>query len=235
MAVILFDIDGTLIDGGGAGRQAMDRTAHQLYGASGFPAIPLAGRTDHAIFGDLLRHLGLSGPGHYPVFRRHYLVRLAEELIDPVRPPVLLPGVRRLLEELKRIPGCRLGLVTGNCREAAFLKLKHAGIDHFFEGGGFGDWTSCRTEVARHAVAGFFPEEKTGRRRVAIIGDTPHDIACARGAEAVAVGVASGSSSLDELQLQAPDILYGSFQALTARGLLDRLSDLVPSDGPIAD
>lgn len=218
MPTALFDIDGTLLNTGGAGRRAMHLTATRLYGASEFPSVELSGRTDHAIFHELLTGLGLEPQDQYAVFRRHYHVELEEELHrSRGAGTFLLPGVERLLQELAADPSWELGLITGNSREGARLKLGHCGIGHFFRAGGFGDWLGCRTEVAATAVksmreAGLGCDPAT----TVVIGDTVHDIQCARGNGLRVLAVATGWSSMPQLLEAGPDLAVESLGNMTA-------------------
>lgn len=213
--LILFDIDGTLLDGAGAGRRAMNRAARQLHGCSELPPIPLAGRTDRAIFGEVLEYLGCDVEQAYAAFRRCYLSHLEHELADPGCAPRLLPGVSHWLQSLVAEPGFRLGLITGNCRPAAFLKLQKTGIDRFFQKGGFGDWTVCRTEVARGAVREFHDEVRVPDDPVVILGDTIHDIRCAREAGTWSLAVATGGSGIPDLAGMEPDLLLESLEQIS--------------------
>ncbi len=223
MPTALFDIDGTLLNTGGAGKRAMHRTAIKLYGVNEFPAVELSGRTDFAIFHDLLAALRLEPRDHYAVFRRHYHVELQHEL-ESRRDSgsVLLPGVMRLLLELAASADWELGLITGNSEQGARLKLRHSEIDHFFRGGGFGDWLGCRTRVAANAVesmrgAGHSCDPAT----TVVIGDTIHDIQCARGNGMKVLAVATGWSSTAELAQALPDVVVESLQDMTVERLAE--------------
>jgi phosphoglycolate phosphatase len=217
MPTALFDIDGTLLNTGGAGRRAMHRAASKLFGVSEFPAVEFSGRTDFAIFHDLLAGLRLEPRDHYAVFRRHYHAELESEL-ESRRDAgsSLLPGVLRLLLELSASADWELGLVTGNSERGARLKLRHSEIDHFFRSGGFGDWLDCRTMVAANAVeamrkAGLGCDPAT----TVVIGDTLHDIQCARGNGMKVLAVATGWSSMSELAQAFPDLLVESLQDMS--------------------
>jgi len=111
-----------------------------------------------------------------------------------------------------------LGLITGNVRAGAKLKLEHFGLWHFFRFGGFGDHHPDRDDIARDAMAAA-RERLDGTydpARVWVVGDTPKDVQCARAIGAQAIAVATGVYSMDELLPAEPDVL------------LEDLSDLQP-------
>lgn len=222
--VLLFDIDLTLINTGGAGSRAMTLTFEELYGvADAFRSVPFAGRTDHAILRDALRLHGLEDGdvrGQVARFHERYLRRLADLL--PETPGRVLPGVVDLLEALRRRPGVTLGLATGNFRASAQLKLAHYGLWHHFVGGGFGDDTEHRAEVVAAAVRDVAPHlTGDGALQVTVIGDSPLDVEAARANGFTAVGVATGLASREELQGAGAHLVFAD------------LSDLAPVEGAL--
>jgi phosphoglycolate phosphatase-like HAD superfamily hydrolase len=120
-----------------------------------------------------------------------------------------MPGFPALLEALSAEPDVRIGLATGNFSEAARMKLKYYGIDRFFAGGGFGEESSDRSLVVRSAVErlgdGARPQD------ILVIGDTPHDITSALDNGVIAVGVATGSNSVDELRSAGAHLTFAHF------------------------
>lgn len=222
MWTVLFDIDGTLLHSGGAGRRAMERAAFRLFGAPKVPRLELAGRTDHAIFHELLTALGLPAGDWYPAFRRQYHVLLAEELEKSFRTgsQLLLGGVLPLVRDLLESGDWRIGLLTGNSREGARIKLGRAGIEGYFSAGGFGDWTSCRAEVARSAGAAVIaPGSSIDPGSVVVVGDSVHDIRCARACGFRAVAVATGGTCADVLLRECPDHLVASLNEVKLHSL----------------
>ena len=122
-------------------------------------------------------------------------------------------GVTEILSDLSDRDDIELGLLTGNFRHGASLKLSHFGIEHHFEFGGFGDRHHHRDDVARDAVGEIqarFGANADGRP-VMIIGDTPADVRCARAVNATAVAVATGVFSSDTLEKESPDHLFEDF------------------------
>lgn len=209
MRVYLFDIDGTLVSSGGAGKAAMEEALATAFGAppdSG--GIPYSGRTDRAIGRDLFRLHGIQeSPDNWRIFLAHYLGNLPELLRR--HPARVLPGIAALLEQLQN-RNAPVGLLTGNVRAGARVKLGHFGLFHHFAFGGFGDDHHHRDDVAREALAvvhrhcdkAIAPEE------IWVIGDTPLDVACARAIGARAVAVATGFHSMEELAAAKPDLLF---------------------------
>ncbi|HLQ45524.1 MAG TPA: HAD hydrolase-like protein, partial [Planctomycetaceae bacterium] len=139
MHILLFDIDGTLLHTGGAGQAGIERALEVEFGVTApTDSIPTAGRTDRAIAQDLIRYHRLeeSEVTHARMLQA-YLRVLPQELAT--RQGVVYPGVRDLLARLSTRDDVRLGLLTGNYREAAWLKLRHFELAQHFAFGGFGD------------------------------------------------------------------------------------------------
>lgn len=209
-AVCLFDIDGTLLNSGGAGQRAMERALTDLFGVPDpNEDIPAAGRTDRAITSDLFSHHGLAPTeDEWQQFQRVYFGHLQRTLKE--LQGVLLPGVVPLLDQLVQRDDVTLGLLTGNFREAARLKLAHHAIDEHFEFGGYGDHHHDRDDVARVAYdeACRHLGRDVPRESVIVIGDTPSDVKCARAIGARVVAVATGMFDFETLARTEPDALY---------------------------
>jgi phosphoglycolate phosphatase-like HAD superfamily hydrolase len=129
-------------------------------------------------------------------------------------PGYLLPGVASTLTALAQSDDCALGLLTGNSRRAAQIKLTHFAVDHWFLFGGFGDESTCRNEVARQALcsAGQHLQNRLDKNQIWVIGDTPLDVACGRAINARTVGVLTGGFDRAALQAAAPDFLLDDLQ-----------------------
>jgi phosphoglycolate phosphatase-like HAD superfamily hydrolase len=119
------------------------------------------------------------------------------------------PGVPALLDALAADARLAVGLLTGNIREGARLKLGHFDLFHHFAFGGFGDEHFERDDVAREALAAIRVHVNRHHQadRVWVIGDTPLDVKCARAIGARAVAVATGWHSAAELEATVPDLL----------------------------
>lgn len=213
--ILFFDIDGTMLSTGGAGQRAMELALIEEFRIDfPFEGILTAGRTDCGIADEIFdRYDLLDTPAERDRFMRSYLDRLPHCLSD--QPGSLLPGVRPLLETLHSQDGVVLSLLTGNYAEGAWIKLRHFGIDHYFQTGGFGDDYPHRDDVARLAVRA--TADHLGRpidsRNSIVIGDTPADIRCARAINAGVLAVATGVYSIPELEPHGPDHLFEDLSA----------------------
>ena len=211
MYVALFDIDSTLLRTQGAGRAAFAETFRAEFDIEQFEGdISFVGRSDRAIVEEVLTRHGVGDdPGTWQRFRRSYLPRLARTLA--ARRGGLLPGVLPLLRAIRARPDIALGLLTGNIAAGARLKLRHYGIDAFFDFGGYGDVHTDRSGIAAEALGAADSFLRTRHRlsaqpgRTTVIGDTPEDVRCARAIAAKAIAVATGGSSLSELAAETPD------------------------------
>jgi phosphoglycolate phosphatase-like HAD superfamily hydrolase len=213
MKLVLFDVDGTLISARGAGRRAMRVAFERVFGtAGGIDRYDLRGRTDTRIVHDVMGAEGWEPARvkeRLDAFFEVYVAGLTTEIGDG-RNVITLPGVAALVERLDQSTVAVQGLVTGNIEEGARVKLLPTGLWPRFQIGAFGsdhmDRRRLPSLAARraHALLGtaFSPRE------VIVIGDTPHDIDCARAFGAVAVAVATGQHSRDELLAERPDLFF---------------------------
>ncbi len=208
--LLLFDVDNTLLWSGGAGSRAMGRVFHDLFGIDdGFKGVEFSGRTDRYILAEALRQHGVDGDyaQHESRFRERYFAYLPQTLREGQGK--LMPGFPMLLEELSRRPEVRLGLATGNFSRGAQLKLARFGIDGYFSDGAFGEESEDRPVVVRRALErlgeGLSPAD------VMVIGDTPHDVSAAKACDVVAVGVATGHNTVDELRGCGADLVFEDF------------------------
>jgi len=224
--LILFDIDGTLLSAGGAPRRAFGRALIEFFGTEGAAATDgFAGKTDPQILHDLMRAAGFDEAvidERADDFFAYYLTRLEAELEAETRHR-LHPGVAELLPALAEDPRVTLGLVTGNVVAGARIKLEHFGLWEHFALGAYGSDDRVRNHLVPIAVER--AEARTGRRfegdEVVVVGDTPADVACARAAGAMAVAVATGVHSTDDLAGHHADVLLESLAEWPA--LLERL------------
>lgn len=206
MKILLFDIDGTLMLSGGAGRRAIDRAFLELHGVTdAFGAIVPDGNTDPAIFREIFANHDIAAADDSPMFRevvRRYVHHLPAEIEDSAQAH-LMPGVVPLLEHLAVDKSVALGLLTGNFEETARIKLDRFGLNPFFPFGAFGSDHGVREHLVPIAVqrAEVHLEEPIGLGpHVVVIGDTPKDIGCALVNRATAIGVATSRYSVNELE-----------------------------------
>jgi phosphoglycolate phosphatase-like HAD superfamily hydrolase len=211
VSLILFDIDGTLLLSGGAGVRAMTRAFEDVFGvADAFVNSDVAGRTDTYLVSWALVRAGLPDtPEHHARFRDAYVPILRQEIVQPPRSRSgLMPGIRSLLDALSRRSAAHLALLTGNFERAAYVKLAHFGIEQYFPWGAFGEESADRNDIARAAqrLACERGVPASARERAVVVGDTPHDIACARAIGARILAVATGNFSVEQLQGAGADV-----------------------------
>ncbi len=220
MKVLLFDIDQTLINTGGAGLRGLDRACLKLFGLqNAMEGISPHGKTDPAIVREIVRRkLGSETPTNTDIatILDSYISFLKEEVHTSATYRVL-PGVQTLLDQLAARGDVLVGLATGNIELGARIKLERGGLNPYFSFGGFGSDAEDRTELVRKAA------EKAAHKNggfivpsnIFVIGDTPLDIDAGNRAGFKTVGVATGSYSVEQLltsgaRIAVPDLAQGS-------------------------
>jgi phosphoglycolate phosphatase-like HAD superfamily hydrolase len=216
--LVLFDIDGTILTSGGAGEYALRRGFQEEFGLEeNLTQVEISGRTDSGIARQVLAKHGLEATAdNIARFFKSYLRELEKEL--PVRQGRLLPGVQALIGHLQTRQDVCMGLLTGNLEAGAKLKLEHYGLGGIFQFGAFADDHHDRNRLGPFAMdrARCLHGHSLSVERTFVIGDTPHDIACARACGAQAVAVATGSFGVDELAAHQPDSLFEDLNRLDA-------------------
>ena len=222
-ALVLFDIDGTLIRRAGPHhRQALVEAVRAVTGLdTTTDHIPVHGMLDPDILTRMMSDAGASGQE----IRRHLpsIMQRAQSIYVRSCPDLrrkTCPGVRRLLYGLKRraIP---VGLVTGNLTRIGWRKMKRAELDHYFRFGVFAEMAPHRTELARMAIGharrrGWID----GDARISLIGDAPSDIIAARANRVRSIAVHTGISTREELAEMKPDLLLEDLRQLKIEALL---------------
>lgn len=233
MYAVLFDIDGTLIRTGGAGQLAFAEAFRELFGVERLSGdVAFAGRSDRAIALDLMRvHDVPPTAENWQHFREVYLRHLPVAL--ETRAGEVLPGVVEFIDALETLGGTAHGLLTGNISAGAQAKLTHYRLYDRFAFGGYGDEATDRSDIAAQAVDA--ARRHVGRltglngaaelQGVMVIGDTEHDIRCARAVGAYAVAVPTGQTSAADLAACRPDALLNDLTEY------DVLMDVVRSAG----
>ena len=220
--LVLFDIDGTLVHTGGAGVKAFGKVFATEFGAQdGIERMKFAGRTDVSLVREFF---GLHGiPATSANFERFFerYVHLLHHILAHSQTEEC-PGVRALITELQALPEPPLlGLLTGNVRLGAEIKLRHFGLWEHFETGGFADDDEDRNRIA--GVAKYRGERVLGRKlvgeEIVVIGDTPLDIRCGRAIGAKVLAVATGGSHYEELEAHKPDWVVEDVRGLRAAEL----------------
>lgn len=211
--LILFDIDATLVTTTRSGVYALEEAGRELFDpAFTVEGVEFAGRLDPLIIGDLLRRNGVEASvSNAKAMRAGYRRYLEQRL---ARPGVAraLPGVHAVVDGVAASQGVTLGLLTGNFADTGGMKLRACGIDPTrFVVQVWGD-ESPHTPPARHHL-GAIGLERYGKlrggsvdpRMVTIVGDTPHDVDCAKKNGARCLAVATGSYSVGQLEEAGAD------------------------------
>ena len=222
-ALILFDIDGTLVRRAGPHhKQALIDAVKLVTGhSSTLDDVP----THCMLDGDLLRvilerlsfgenEISAALPTLIAAAQRCYAENCPADLTDK-----LCPGVEPLLRQLNQLD-IPAGLVTGNFTAIGWKKMELAGLRSYFRLGAFADHGQTRADLVAHALQRARAEALIDdATRVSLIGDHPNDVRAARANRIRAIATATGLCSYEELRAEAPDILVRDLTELT----LDRL------------
>ena len=227
MTVLFWDIDGTLLTTGRAGILAWEDACLDVTGQpADFQTLKTAGLTDHQIARCIIEAAGADAADR-PLIDR--LVRRYEALLPsrlPKRQGMVCPGVREALDHFMTARSdVHSMLLTGNTAAGASAKLVYYGLQRYFEGGAFSEDLGPRSGIAGRALAAVrarFPQGEIPIDRVFVIGDTPHDIECARAIGARTLAVATGVYGAAELATHHP---WRVFERLPEPDALEALID----------
>lgn len=217
--VVLFDIDGTLIRTGGAGVEAFKKTFESEFNApQATQGIQFAGRTDSSLVRECFKnHTIEPSPENFRRFYDVYVFRLHNLLTHTSGGAC--PGVRELIGDLqKRADPPLIGLLTGNIRLGAEIKLRHYDLWGLFEVGAFGDDHEDRDHLAGIALkrASKALDLSISGDEILVVGDTPRDIQCANSVRAKSLAVSTGSFPEDQLAPHKPTLLAEDLMKVTA-------------------
>ena len=217
MRLVLFDLDGTLLWTDGAGRRAIHRALVEVMGTPGpIDGFRFDGRTDGEIVMRLAEGAGIAHTeALVDAVLTRYLACLEDELARPAQRTTVYPGVGALLDAIGARADGVLGLLTGNVRPGARLKLASGGLDIArFRVGAYGSDSAHRPDLP--AVAQRRAREELGLdlrgHEIVVVGDTPADVTCGRGVGARAIGVATGAYTVGELMEAGA---YAAFEDLS--------------------
>jgi phosphoglycolate phosphatase len=223
LRLVLFDIDGTLVHTGGAGVKAFSKVFATEFGATdGFERLKFAGRTDVNLVREFFGFHSI--PATTENFQRFFdrYVFWLDHILQQSHTQTC-PGVPGFIEQLRKLPHPPLlGLLTGNIRLGAEIKLRHFDLWTIFQTGAFADDHEQRDQIAaiaRERGRRILAEELTDDQ-VLVIGDTPLDIGCARAIRAKVLAVATGGAKFEELAKHQPDWLARDLNDINARQLI---------------
>jgi len=209
--LMIWDIDGTLINPRGSGRQAMNKAFHAVYGVeNAFEGISMSGRLDGVIVRDAFNKYNVSESEIYSFYNAY--CKVLEETMLFENPIELLPGVEGILTNNENLNKVYHVLGTGNLEKGARIKLSAHNLNRFFPTGGFGDEKLERWEIISKAIteAEKSFELKFEKANIYVIGDTPFDIECGKVLGVNSIAVATGSHSLEELLKHGADYTFES-------------------------
>lgn len=208
--LLLWDIDGTLVNSGGAGRKAMEIAINKLFSIeASLEAIDFNGRTDQNIFNQFFNQFGLKDSED----RRLELCELyCQQLLIEIPRSVglILPGINEVVETVHARAELDQGLLTGNFERGAQVKLEHFNLWRYFKFGAFGEESEDRNDLGPRALerAKLFSGYDYSTEQVYVIGDTVHDIACGKALGAKTIGIATGWTEIDDLAAYKPTALF---------------------------
>ncbi|OHD63420.1 MAG: hypothetical protein A2176_01890 [Spirochaetes bacterium RBG_13_51_14] len=209
---VLFDIDGTLVKCFGAGKKSLIQACRETFGTVGkMNYVDFQGKTDPLILRESLGIMGFKEDDisrNIEALKRRYFHHLSINMRDSSS--VMLPGVRGLLDKLSGMEGVVLGLLTGNFRESARIKLDRFDLNRNFSFGVFGDDAAHRNDMP--IIARTMIKNDLGIdipfRNIVIVGDTVYDIECAKSAGAISISVGTGLLDREILLSHKPDYFF---------------------------
>lgn len=211
--LMLFDIDGTLVQGAKCHYQAYIEGVKKFYGMEGYVhSVNAAGKSDKLILREILTLGGLTTEEIQSDFQNclnymtdYYLKNVQYENIH------VFDGTVELLEELKR-KNVLLGLVTGNLEPIAHAKLGRAGLDSYFSFGGFGSDNADRSLMVKKALSIAKNQFGFNGDKIFVVGDTPRDVEAAKAYNLKTIAVATGMYSVKELRDCGADYVIENFK-----------------------
>lgn len=218
--LILWDIDGTLIRSGEVAAAVFEWALASVIGVAPEARVKMSGKTDPQIVQEYLDAMGISNPTVLPAILAHAEAELAkaEHLLG--EQGYVCPGVIAAMQRLNASPNVTQTVLTGNIKPNAKVKLRAFGLDRFvdFEIGAYGSDHAERTKLVPIALsrAVEIRSLKVDADNVWVIGDTPHDLACARAGGVRCLLVATGTYALDELEILGPDAAMSDLSDLAA-------------------
>ena len=212
MTVLFWDIDGTLLTTAKAGVFAWEDAVRELTGREfELVSMRIAGMTDFQIAEKTFETLGVEAD---PAFLSRFVDRYGELLPAslPRKRGNVMPNVREILEHLRDRHDVRSYLLTGNTRAGARAKLTHYDLMQYFPAGAFAEDTGDRGSIARRALSLAELDGDVDQGRVFVIGDTPHDVECARVIDARTIAVATGGYTFENSRRTIPGVCCANYR-----------------------
>jgi phosphoglycolate phosphatase-like HAD superfamily hydrolase len=213
---VLFDIDGTILNCNSAGRASLIQATKEVFGTIGrMEKLDFQVKTDPVILNESLHMMGFSDEDirdKTESLKQRYFVHLSENIHK--YEVTVFPGIPELLTRLSGMDNIALGLLTGNFTESAKIKLSSHDLNRFFAFGAYGDDAPIRNllpEVAKRRMDELFSTD-IAFKDTFIIGDTIHDVRCARYAGAVSVAVGTGWGEPEALKQENPVHYFNNFE-----------------------
>ncbi len=213
---VLFDIDGTILNCNSAGRASLIQATKEVFGTIGrMEKLDFQGKTDPVILNESLHMMGFSEEDirdKTDLLKQKYFDHLSENIHN--FEVIVFPGIIDLLKKLSSMDGIALGLLTGNFTESAKIKLSRYDLNRYFRFGAFGDDAPIRNllpEVAKKRMDELFSTD-ISFRDIFIVGDTIHDVRCARHAGAVSIAVGTGWGDTALLMNENPDYYFENLE-----------------------
>jgi len=214
--LLLFDIDGTLLSTRGVPRLAMERVLQRRFTNFAYDnSYDYSGRTDWEIVEHLLDYADVEFPRNFESLKtifHDFSIELETEINNGLNPHVY-PGVYELLKNLDTHSGFNCGLLTGNIKVGARLKLEAANLFKYFPVGAFGDDAKERYKLAEIAIqrAKVYFGNNINKKNIWIIGDSIHDIRCAQKNNLRCLAVCTGLTSRTDLEKEKPEFMVDDF------------------------
>ncbi len=210
--LLIFDLDGTIVNVFGCGRRAINTTMERMYGISGAgEKLNFFSSTDYGVFLNLISNFNLKGIFFSRIEEFHSIY--SEELenqIEHNESSRLLPGFPELLEYLENDSPFYVALATGNMKVGALTKLAHFGLEKYFPVGGFGDNILNKKDVILKGLknAKKFYDNNFKNEYVYVVGDTEKDIKAAQDLGLLSIAVTTGFDGPENLIRSGPDLVF---------------------------
>jgi phosphoglycolate phosphatase len=213
--LILFDIDGTILKYKRAlSRELFRDIIKKIFNVEiPYSSLPsFAGMTDLQILKDISSNIGIKAEDLHKEMPILWVNLFSEfKKICNTDNVELLSGAKELINLLANDENLQLGLLTGNFKENAYLKLNIFDLGKYFPFGAFGNDHENRNELPPIAIKRaneFANYNKYLKDNTVIVGDSPRDIECARVNSIPVLAVSTGGFTAEELKKYKPDFIF---------------------------